>query len=656
MTDQATATESSDVFLGQRIPSEMHRGVTYWIDRMIGQGGTARAYYAIRNSPEGRQPVVLKIILPEIVRISDKTATLVIQKEAVALGRLNERIPRCPYVVRFVDTGVVSYSNGYQVLSLPWLALEYVAGGVEGSALDERVIYSVRKTGYAFDPDRAARTLLALSRGLDEIHAVGVVHRDLTPANVLCCGTGDTEMFKISDFGIARPIGLHATFGNIAIGTPGYVAPEQTLAKLRTVDSRTDVFALAAVVYCTLTGEHYLRARTTMDAYTETENPFRRSLREAPALCPELRDQSAAIDAIDQALARATSFDPQQRPQTATKFAEGVLPWLSDQPNSVHVSMRWLDSVKGLETSPSRLEPSWLLRHPPGADRLIVGAAWNADGHCLAATTRGLEYFDGGNWSKLPESAALAGRRANNVKRLSPTTWLVAADGGRLVEVAREGTSVIAESNDPNIDFVDMDGDLEDFAVVLGRAPGRAPLLCTRIGKRWLLPFEATDISHVSGLVRVDDDRWLVTGRSREGQAWAGLYRPLSIELLPIATPTARALLACASRRNRGLSVAVGGDGSVLTLGPQGYGINVVPGQPDLSVVSLDVAGQLWTASIGRIFFGAQPLGPYSLVWQDRTWQVPFVSLHAEVGHLLALTVDGGVLEGQFVDAPRKSG
>lgn len=648
MSDSDVPVESKDVFLGQRILSDMRSGVSYLIERMIGQGGTARAYYAIRTAPDGNQPVVLKIILPEIVRVSDKTATLVIQKEAVALGRLNERIPRCPYVVRFVDTGVVTYSNGYQVLNLPWLALEYVAGGVEGSALDERVLYSVRKTGSAFDPDRTARALLALSRGLDEIHAVGVVHRDLTPANVLCCGTGDTEMFKISDFGIARPIGLHATFGNIAIGTPGYVAPEQTLAAKRTVGPHTDVFALGAVVYCMLTGEHYLRARSTMDAYHETQNPFRRSLRDASALCPELREQSTAIEAIDQALARATSFDPEQRPATASKFADSVLPWLSDKPNSVHVSMRWLDSVKGIDTSPSRFEANWLVRHPPGRDRLILGAAWNADGHCLAATTRGLEYFDGATWSALPESSALAGRRVNNVKRFSPSTWLVAADAGRLVEVAREGTNVIAESFDPNIDFVDVDGDLDDFAVVLGRSRSNAPLLCTRIGKRWLKPYVVHEASHVSGLTRVDDERWLVTGRSVDGHAWASLYRPLFQELVPIAAPQARALLGCASRRNRAIAVAVGGDGAVLTLSPEGNSTSTVAGQPDLSVVAVDVAAQIWTASIGKLYFAAQSRGPFSLVWQDRAWQVPFVSLHAEVGHLLALTVDGGVLEGQL--------
>jgi serine/threonine protein kinase len=647
MSDQETPKEPVDVFVGQRIASEVIANTTYRLDRLLGQGGTARAYYAIRTTPEGRQPVVMKIILPEIVRASKQTAHLVIQKEAVALGRLNERIPRCPYVVRFVDTGVVAFSLGYETIGLPWLALEYVGGGVEGSALDERVLYSIKKTGYAFDPDRAARVIYALSRGLDEIHAVGVVHRDLTPANVLCCGTGDSEMFKISDFGIARPIGLKATFGNIAIGTPGYVAPEQTLASGTPIGPYTDVFALGAVTYCLLTGEHYLKAQTNVESFQETKAPYRRSLRDAPALCPELRAHGAAIDALDRAIALATSFEPEQRAQSAGQFADAVLPWLSDQPKSVHVNMRWLDNVTGIETSPSPLESNWFIRHPSDEKRIIIGAAWNADGHCLAATTTGLHYFDGSQWSGLPDTPALNERRINNVRRLCPTTWLVATDGARLVEVAREGTTVIAEGPDPAIDFVDVDGDLEDFAVVLGRTKGRAPLLCTRIGKRWLLPYELTEASYVSGLCQIDDERWLVTGRSRDGQAWAGLYRPLALEVIPLPAPHCRALLACSSRRNRKVSAAVGSDGTVLCLSPDGIGTNVAPAKPDLSVVTLDVAGQLWTGSIGRLYFAADPRAPLRCVWTYPSWQVPFISLHAEVDHVLALTVDGGVVEGQ---------
>jgi len=645
MTDSNAPLTAEDAFIGRTIPSEVRPDVGYRIERLIGQGGTARAYYAIRVGPDGQQPVVMKIILPQIVRASNQTAAMVIQKEAVALGRLNERIPRCPFVVRFIDTGVVPYSVGYQVLSLPWLAMEYVNGGIEGSALDERIIYSINATGYAFDSERAARAVHALSSGLDEIHAVGVVHRDLTPANVLCCGSGGTEMFKISDFGIARPVGLAVTFGNVAVGTPGYVAPEQTLGTQLPVGPHTDIFALAAVIYCLLTGTHYFDARTTVEAYQEIKNPKRRSLRDAPKLCPELRDNPAAVQALDAAFARATAFEPEDRPATAKLLADSLLPWLNDQPRSVHVSTRWLDGVEKLNLSPSSIERSWLVRHPPGDDRVVLGAAWNADGQCLSATTRGLEYFDGVGWSTLPPADCFADRQCFNVKQLSSANWLVTAAGARLIEVSRQGTTVLAEGPDRQIEFLDIEGELEDFAVVVGRASGRPPLLCTLIGKRWLKPYEVNDVAHISALSRLADDRWLVVGRDRSSRAWAGLYEPLELRMTNLPVPLTRALLGCVSRQHKNIAVAVGGNGSILSLEGQQVGASVVPDQSDLTVVDLDLAGELWAASTGRIYFAKEPLGHIKCLWHDPSWTAPFVSLHAEMGHLLAMSVDGGVLE-----------
>lgn len=645
MADSNAPHANEDVFLGRTIASEICPNVGYRIERLLGQGGTARAYYAIRIGAEGQLPVVIKVILPHIVKTSDKTALMVIKKEAVALGRLNERIPRCPYVVRFIDTGVVPYAMGHQILSLPWLAIEYVNGGLEGSALDERLIYSLRATGYAFDSERAARAVRALSRGLEEIHAVGVVHRDLTPANVLCCGNGATEMFKISDFGIARPSGLSVTFGNIAVGTPGYVAPEQTLAAKGMLGPQTDIFAFAAVIFCLLSGEHYFHAQTTTDAFEEIRDGKRRSLADATGVCPELKNNRAAIQALDAALARATAFDVDQRPATAKLLADAILPWLDDQPRSVHVSTRWMECVKQLDVSPSRIERDWLIRHPPGEDRVILGAAWNADGHCLGATTRGLEYFDGTSWTPLPEADCLADCRVSNVRQLNSTNWLVTTSAARLVEVAREGTSIIAQGPDRTIDFLDIDGDVDDFAVIVGRAPGRPPLLCTRIGQRWLKPFEVADVAHVSTLSRLSDDRWLVVGRGRNGQAWAGIYQPLEMSITNVPVPVARALLASVSRCNQEVAVAVGGDGAVLCLERQQVGASTVPGQFDLTVVAMDLAAQVWMASCGRIFFAPEPLATAQCIWHDPNWKVPFVSLHADMGHLLGLTVNGGVIE-----------
>ena len=156
------------------------------------------AFYAVREAPDGVTPAVLKVVKPDIVGTAGPTAMLMIQKEAIALGRLNERVPPTPFVVRFMDTGTVVLAKLGNV-ELPWIAVEYVHGGVEGTTLDQRVRYSVHNTRYAFDATRAERTVECLAEGLVAIHDVGVVHRDLTPGNVLCCGFGANEVPKIAD-------------------------------------------------------------------------------------------------------------------------------------------------------------------------------------------------------------------------------------------------------------------------------------------------------------------------------------------------------------------------------------------------------------------------------------------------------------------------
>ena len=185
---------------------------------------------------------------------------LVARKEAVALGRLNESVPPSPFVVRFVDAGSVRV-GGEPVT--PWTAIEYVHGGIEGTTLEDRVTYSLHKTGYAFEPSRAAHAIRCLASGLSAIHAAGIIHRDLSPGNVLCCGFGETEIFKISDFGVARATGLELSFEGLNLGTLGYSAPESSNT---TAGPHSDVFSFATVVFYLLTGQHYFDADTPMEA------------------------------------------------------------------------------------------------------------------------------------------------------------------------------------------------------------------------------------------------------------------------------------------------------------------------------------------------------------------------------------------------------
>lgn len=649
--------DTSLPFLGSVFSSELHPGQSYRIEHALGEGGTAVAYYATRRAEEGESPCVVKVILPRIVLESGERALTIVKKEAVALGRLNERFPPTPFVVRLMDTGSVDFEIFSRRLRLPWIALEYVHGGAEGTTLEDRVDYSLRTTRYAFDPLRAARAIRHLAEGLGEIHAVGVVHRDLTPGNVLCCGSGDTELFKISDFGIARPQGLQATFGDAMVGTPGYVAPEQAGPGGAALGPQTDLFSLAGIVYFLLTGQRYFEVSTPTQALVAATTPARRSVLEAATLPRELREDEAACQAIDLALARATSPNVHDRPRTARLFANSLIPWLGGEGDSARPSQRWVSSLEPLRMQDPMPGSQWSVRHPPGDDRLILRAAWNGAGHCLAVTTRGLQYWDGTRWTPAPETGLPPPERLRFVRRLTPQSWMIGSDGAVLAEYSREGVRILHRGADDSLRFIDAHGDPSDMAVVVAERADGTPLLCGVVARRWLKPLVVTEAGMISSLARIDDERWLVVGRTTRGSlpptgrgswpdigAFAAIYRPLDWELEPLEVPPGRALLACASRPERKLAIAVGAEGSIVRVQRGEVSAHKLPDAPDLASVAIDVLGNELAAGSGTIW-ASRGRDRWKQAWQNTTWQAPFVSVLAETGLVIAMTVDGGVLE-----------
>jgi eukaryotic-like serine/threonine-protein kinase len=636
---------SSVPFEGMVIASEVHSDVRYRLERALGRGGTAVAYFATRLSAEGESPAVVKVILPRIVADSGDTALTIVKKEAVALGRLNEVVPPTPYVVRLMDVGQLPFEYFAKRLNLPWIALEYVHGGVEGTTLEQRVDYAVRSTGYAFDPERAARVIQSLSKGLAEIHAVGVVHRDLTPGNVLCCGSGDSELYKISDFGIARPAGLAATFGDAMVGTPGYVAPEQ-LGGNAPVSPQSDIFSFAAIVFFILTGQRYFDVASPTQALVAVGTPMRKSVLESATLSPELREREAACQAIDLALARATAPNSSERPKSATLFAQSLLPWIATESSPGRPSRRWCKSMEMLALEPEAApDNAWGVRHPPGGNRLLTSVAWNGGGHCLAASTQGLCYWDGTSWVNVPmrgfdESFG----DVRFVRRLTPTSWLVGGSNGALAEYSREGIRELMRLPDPSLRPLDAHGDLGDLAVVAVDQPGAGPALIGVAARRPMRPVPVTGAAMVSAIARIDDLRWLVVGRTPDSRAYAAIFRPLDFVIEPIQAPKGRALLAAASRPERRLALGVGSDGGIVRIERDRVETFNVEGRPDFASAAIDVLGNEWAAGAGCIWANRVRRG-WKRVWENASWAPPFISLMAEAGLLVAVTVDSGVLE-----------
>lgn len=634
--------EVRDVFLGQVLTSALQPGVSYRLEHRLGEGATAVAYLAKREGPRGEWPAVIKIIQPHVVKDSGERALTIIKKEAVALGRLNERVPPSPFVVRLLDTGSLPFKTSTKTLDLPWIALEYVHGGLEGTTLFERVRYSVQNTGFAFDPARAARLVQALAKGLDEIHAAGVVHRDAHPGNVLCCGAGETELFKISDFGIARPVGVSATLG-LAVGTPGYMAPEQ-YDEQGNVGPWSDLFSFAAIVFYVLSGEKLFAGRTAAAMAAAVAAPERRSLLEVPTLALELREREAACQALDLAIARATALTFRERPPSAKHLADSLLPWLSLEPNTARPSQRWVSSIETQRSRELVVESNWTVRHPPGDDRLITNVAWDASGNALALTARGPSFWDGTRWLELPTGELPPPESIRFVERLGAASWLVGTEGAKLFEYSRDGARPLLAGPDPSVAFSAGTTELDDLAVMIGERRGQPPALFTLVGKRWLRPLPVAAASVLTGVARIDDERFLVIGRGVDGEAFAAVHFPLHWSLERLQTPKSRAFLACASRPERRLVVAVGTDGAVVEIEERGLRARSVPTAPDMVAIALDTLGRQWAAGRGRVY-AKRLSGEFSCVWEHQAWQPPFVGIMAEVGSIVAVTVDGAVLE-----------
>ncbi|HVY46115.1 MAG TPA: protein kinase, partial [Minicystis sp.] len=212
-------------------------GDRFAIDHWLGSGGMGTVYRAV-DQETGEQAVV-KLIHPSFVGRDGKGAALAVLKEATALGAVEKG--KTPHVVRLLGTGtIVADVLAGETLELPWIAVEFVDGGAEGTNLEERVGYAVRSLGHAFPPARAARAVEQIGLGLEAVHAAHVVHRDVKPANVLCAGAGDAETFKLADFGVSRPLGVSGTFGGLLVGTPGY-APPELMAIAEPLDRRVRV-------------------------------------------------------------------------------------------------------------------------------------------------------------------------------------------------------------------------------------------------------------------------------------------------------------------------------------------------------------------------------------------------------------------------------
>jgi serine/threonine protein kinase len=223
-------TDSSYPQTSRRLPPGTRLNGIYEIDQQIGSGGMGEIYrgHAIQTG----DPIAIKMMLPELAE--NEAALALFRKEASALHYLQHDA-----IVRYYVFTVEPQ------LQRPYLAMEFVDG---------RSLSDILQSGpLTFEAVRSLMQRLAI--GLHAAHERGIIHRDVSPDNVLIPG-GDVARAKIIDFGIARStnLGQGTVIGSGFAGKHNYVSPEQLGLFGGNVTAKSDIYSLGLVLVETLTG------------------------------------------------------------------------------------------------------------------------------------------------------------------------------------------------------------------------------------------------------------------------------------------------------------------------------------------------------------------------------------------------------------------
>jgi eukaryotic-like serine/threonine-protein kinase len=198
-------------------------GGRYALGAMLGSGGMGQVYRARDRVLE--RTVAVKVLSSAATQDPELVARF--GREARAAAALHH-----PNIVAVFDSG----ADG----DLQYLVMEYVDG--------QSLARLLRQEGM-LEPGRAAEVGRQVCQALAAAHATGLVHRDITPGNLLVDPAG---LVKVADFGIAKLAAATTMTGDRVLGTAAYLAPEQ--AQGRPVDGRSDLYALGCVLYELVTG------------------------------------------------------------------------------------------------------------------------------------------------------------------------------------------------------------------------------------------------------------------------------------------------------------------------------------------------------------------------------------------------------------------
>ncbi len=256
--------------------------------------GAMGAVYEARNA-ETRQRVAIKVLHPDVA------------EDEIAVERFNREYETAemfdhPHIVKVIDFGETDDGSRY-------MTMEYLVGRELGDLL--------RGEG-AQSPARALRMLAQVASALEYAHSFGVIHRDLKPDNVFLCAGPEGDVVRLLDFGSVKlqvEMGPKLTAFGTTLGSPYYMSPEQAKG-LPDVDTRTDVFAIGAILYEALSGKIAFEAPTVAEILMKIvrQNPTALS-----SVAPGL---PAALDTV---IETALAKDKAQRFDSPTALVDAAL-------------------------------------------------------------------------------------------------------------------------------------------------------------------------------------------------------------------------------------------------------------------------------------------------------------------------------------------